>query len=127
MSEDRYTPPVTPVEIEHRMLKLMQSNATAYQMLRDAETEYARLKTPLGLARARARFEAKRKATEGEKWNEGDREAYVLQQTEQLQLEWDLAELKVKAAKSMVAQVSNEMELIRSLSASVRNSMNLGS
>lgn len=124
---EQYRPPVTPVEIEHRMIGLMRSNAEAYTALREAEAEYARLKTPRAVAMARARGEATAKARDDDmKWNEADREAFVLLKTEEIQVAWDMAELKVKSAKALVAQVANELELIRSLSASVRNSMQMG-
>ena len=124
---EQYKPPVTPVEIEHRMIALMRSNAAAFEALREAEEEYAKLKTPRAVAMARARGRATDLAKDDDrKWNEADREAFVLLETEDLQVAWDMAELKVKSAKSLVAQVANELELIRSLSASVRNSMQMG-
>lgn len=119
-----YRPIVTPAQIEQRMLDCMAANANAHETLRQAETAYAQAKTPLALARAKARFKATEKARELDaKWNEGDREAYVLLETEELQSQWEMAELHVKLAKSLVAQVANEIELLRSISASVRNSL----
>lgn len=121
---ERYRPPVTPAEIEGRMIDCMQANANSHDTLRRAEEEYAAAKMPLALARAKARFKATERARELDaKWNEGDREAYVLMETVDEQQAWDLAELHVKMAKSMVSQVANEIELLRSISASVRNSL----
>lgn len=109
------------------MIKLMRANADAFEALRAAESEYAHLKTPRAVAMARARGRATEIAKDDDrKWNEADREAFVLLETEELQIAWDMAELKVKSAKALIQQVANELELIRSLSASVRNSMQMG-
>ena len=122
----QYAPPVTPMDIEKRMLRLVEANIQATQWLQEAEGEHAERVAQFEIAKARAYL--KTFIPEDQKgWTEGRRAAFAADSTADLRMDLAAAESKRSSARARVKAVQTEIDLVRSISASVRNSMELGS
>lgn len=115
-----YEPPLTPVQVEQKLLDLVQQNLRAYQDLRDAEHNYEALKAEFQIAYARARLAT---YADNASWTVGRRDDVATVETEDLRLQLAGAEAVVKAARAKASAVRVQSDLIRSIGLSVRVSM----
>lgn len=118
-----YEPPLTPVQVEQRLLDLVQQNLRAYQDLRDAEHAYEVAKAEHQIAYAKARLET---YADHKDWNVGRRDDVATVATEDLRLRLAAAEAVVKSARAKAAAVRTQADLVRSIGLSVRTSMEVG-
>lgn len=123
MTTAMYEPPLTPVQVEHKLLELVQHNQRAYQDLRDAEHAYEAVKAEHQIAYAKARLAT---YAEHKDWTVGRRDDYATAATEDLRLQLAGAEAVVKSARAKAAAVRTQADLVRSIGLSVRTSMEVG-
>lgn len=123
---ETYRPPVTPVEIENRLIQFMQANANAYEWLEKSELSIPKLEIAYELCKARAFIACDDKTeADGKAWTVPRKEAYVVEACAEKKLELRTAEAELKAAKARTKRIENDLEALRSLSASIRNSMGM--
>ncbi|MFE5369204.1 hypothetical protein [Streptomyces mirabilis] len=120
---EAYAPPLTPVQVEAKLLDLVQQNLRAYQDLREAEHNYESAKARHQIAAARARLAT---YADHKDWTVGRRDDVAMVETEGLRLELAGAEAVVKSARAKASAVRTQADLIRSIGLSVRTSMEVG-
>jgi hypothetical protein len=124
---DIYRPPVTPAEIELRLIEFMKANSSAYEWLEKSELEIAKLEVAYEVAKAKGYIDCDGLTNlEGKPWTVDRVKAQVTSDTAEQALALRIAEANLKAAKSRCKRIENDLEALRSLSASIRNSLSLG-
>ena len=123
MTTATYDPPLTPVQVERKLLELIQSNQRAYVDLRDAEHAYEVAKAEHQIAYARARLDT---YGDHKDWTVGRRDDVATVATEDLRLKLAAAEAVVKSARAKASAVKVQADLVRSIGLSVRTSMAVG-
>jgi hypothetical protein len=114
----------TPASIERRMMYLSKAMDEAVVYLNEAEKDYKMLKAQYELAAAEARYRVKEKyATQGLKATVQDCADEALMSTKNEYLALALSETTANAAKENRRRLEMQIEIARSVSASVRSSM----
>lgn len=117
---------VTPAQIEARLYALSKEIDGAHEELVRCETAYHRKKSEyeVSMARSRMQYAAKSSPT-GRNYTIQDRDDMALLENESLHFEINVLEAQVKAARNNAARIRVQVDLTRSMSASVRTSMEL--
>lgn len=117
---------VTPAQIEARLYALSKEIDAAHEELVVAEREYHRSKADYELAMARSRMSyASKSSPTGKNYTVQEREDLALLENDAAHFTVNLAEAKVKAARSNAVRIRVQVDLTRSMSASVRTSMDV--
>lgn len=117
---------VTPAQIEARLYALSKELDAAHEEVNKCEMEY-HLKTAeyeVSMARSRMTYAGKSSPT-GKNYTIQEREDIALMENENLHFDKNIIEARVKAARNNMARIRVQVDLTRSMSASVRTSMDL--
>ena len=117
---------VTPQQIEARLYALSKEIDAAHDELVATESEYHRKKAEyeVCMARSRMNYAAKSSPT-GKNYTIQERDDLALLENENLHFDVNLVEARVKAARNNASRIRVQVDLTRSMSASVRTSMDL--
>ena len=117
---------VTPAQIEARLYALSKEIDSAHEELVAAERDYHKAKADYELAMAKSRMlYASRSSPTGKNYTVQEREDLALLDNDALHFSVNLVEARVKAARSNASRIRVQVDLTRSMSASVRTSMDL--
>jgi hypothetical protein len=117
---------VTPAQIEARLYALSKEIDEAHQELVRCETEYHRKKAEYEVCMARSRMSyASKSSPTGKNYTIQERDDLALLDNENLHFDVNLIEAQVKAARNNAARIRVQVDLTRSMSASVRTSLDL--
>lgn len=113
--------PMTPVEVEDRLVRLDLALEEAFKELDEAEYEYHQTKVDLelGLAAARMALAGTGKMTVQEK------EDRALVANEEQARTMAVVDARVKAARANIAKLRTQADIVRSIGAGLRTSMDL--
>ena len=117
---------VTPQQIESRLYTLSKEVDEAHQGLVDTEREFPELTAyyEVDMARSRILLASKSSPT-GKNYTVGEREDMALVENAEAHFKIATIEAQVKAARANVQRLKTQVEIARSMSASVRSSMEL--
>jgi multidrug efflux pump subunit AcrA (membrane-fusion protein) len=117
---------VTPQQIESRLYALSKEVDEAHQGLVDTEREFHELTAyyEVDMARSRILLASKSSPT-GKNYTVGEREDMALVENAETHFKIATIEAQVKAARANVQRLKTQVEIARSMSASVRSSMEL--
>jgi multidrug efflux pump subunit AcrA (membrane-fusion protein) len=117
---------VTPQQIESRLYALSKEVDEAHQGLVDTEREFHELTAyyEVDMARSRILLASKSSPT-GKNYTVGEREDMALVENAEAHFKIATIEAQVKAARANVQRLKTQVEIARSMSASVRSSMEL--
>jgi multidrug efflux pump subunit AcrA (membrane-fusion protein) len=117
---------VTPQQIESRLYTLSKEVDEAHQGLVDTEREFHELTAyyEVDMARSRILLASKSSPT-GKNYTVGEREDMALVENAEAHFKIATIEAQVKAARANVQRLKTQVEIARSMSASVRSSMEL--
>lgn len=117
---------VTPQQIEQRLYDLSKDVDKAHQDLVDCEMEFHKLTADYEVGIAKSRIEYARKSSPtGRNYTVAEREDLALIENQEQHFALAIVEAKVKAARANVSRLKTQVEIARSMSASVRSSMEL--
>ena len=117
---------VTPQQIESRLYTLSKEVDQAHQDLVEAELDFHRGTAEYEVAMARSRISLAGKSSPGGRnYTVAEREDMAVIENEQQHYAIAVVEAKVKAARANVSRLKTQVEIARSMSASVRSSMEL--
>lgn len=117
---------VTPQQIESRLYTLSKDVDQAHQDLVEAELEFHKGTAEYEVAMARSRMSLAGKSSPGGRnYTVAEREDMAVIENEQFHYAIAITEAKVKAARANVNRLKTQVEIARSMSASVRSSMEL--
>jgi outer membrane murein-binding lipoprotein Lpp len=117
---------VTPQQIEARLYALSKEIDAAHEELAQCEGEYHRKKAEYEVCMARSRMSyAAKSSPTGKNYTIQERDDLALLENENLHFDVNLIEARVKAARNNAARIRVQVDLTRSMSASVRTSMDL--
>lgn len=118
---------ITPANVEARLLELSGQVAEAYEWLRQVDANYGKLKATYEIEFARAYLAtADQYGPTGKPLTVADREKTAIVATENLRFDLAAEETKAKAARSRVDELRVLTDIARSVSASVRLSIEAG-
>jgi hypothetical protein len=117
---------ITPQQIEARLYGLSKEIDVAHGELNKCESDYHAKKSlyEVSMARTRMTYASKSSPT-GKNYTIQERDDMALLENETLHFEVNVIEARVKAARNNVARLRVQVDLTRSMSASVRTSMEL--
>jgi len=117
---------VTPQQIESRLYVLSKEVDEAHQGLVEAERDFhlGTAQYEIAMARSRITFASKSSPT-GKNYTVGEREDMAIIENSNLHFQIATVEAQVKAARANVQRLKTQVEIARSMSASVRSSMEL--
>jgi multidrug efflux pump subunit AcrA (membrane-fusion protein) len=117
---------VTPQQIESRLYTLSKEVDEAHEGLVDTEREFHELTAyyEVDMARSRILLASKSSPT-GKNYTVGEREDMALVENAEAHFKIATIEAQVKAARANVQRLKTQVEIARSMSASVRSSMEL--
>ena len=117
---------VTPQQIESRLYTLSKEVDQAHQDLVEVEQVFHRETAYYEVDMARSRISlASKSAPNGKNYTVGEREDMALIENAEAHFKIATAEAQVKAARANVNRLKTQVEIARSMSASVRSSMEL--
>jgi hypothetical protein len=117
---------VTPQQIEARLYALSKEIDAAHEELNKCESEYHLKKAEYEVSMARSRMTyASKSSPTGKNYTIQERDDMALLDNENLHFDVNIIEAKVKAARNNSARIRVQVDLTRSMSASVRTSMDL--
>ena len=117
---------VTPQQIESRLYALSKEVDQAHQDLVEAERLFHQETAYYEVDMARSRITlASKSAPNGKNYTVGEREDMALIENAEAHFKIATAEAQVKAARANVNRLKTQVEIARSMSASVRSSMEL--
>lgn len=117
---------VTPQQIESRLYALSKEVDQAHQDLVDAERQFHETTAYYEVDMARSRIVlASKSAPNGKNYTVGEREDMALIENAETHFKIATVEAQVKAARANVNRLKTQVEIARSMSASVRSSMEL--
>ena len=117
---------VTPQQIESRLYTLSKEVDQAHQDLVEAEREFHETTAYYEVDMARSRIMlASKSAPNGKNYTVGEREDMALIENAETHFKIATVEARVKAARANVSRLKTQVEIARSMSASVRSSMEL--
>ena len=110
---------ITPLKVQERLFNLSHQIDENYKDLVQDETDYHRIKSQYEIAMARSRI----KLSDGKHTAQG-REDLALLENEDLHFELATMEAKIKATRGLTNKLKTQVEITRSISASIANEMN---
>lgn len=113
---------VTPAMVERRLYELSKAIDEAHDGLVESENDYAVTKAALEIAMAKSRM---RNSHPDLKMTVGMRDDQALIENEAVHMKVAISEAGVKANRANVARLRTQVDIARSLSVSVRTSMEL--
>lgn len=117
---------VTPQQIESRLYTLSKEVDQAHQDLVEAERQFHETTAYYEVDMARSRITlASKSAPNGKNYTVGEREDMALIENAETHFKIATVEAQVKAARANVSRLKTQVEIARSMSASVRSSMEL--
>ena len=118
--------PVTPAEVERKMIQLSGQLDICQQDLERAEKNYADLKAQheIGLAKSRINL-ASKKNEAGKALTATEKDDFALIENEDTHLLLASAEALVKASRANASRLKTQVDLARSIGSSVRSSMEI--
>ena len=117
---------VTPQQIESRLYTLSKEVDQAHLDLVEAERQFHELIAYYEVDMARSRIVlASKSAPNGKNYTVGEREDMALIENAETHFRMATIEAQVKAARANVSRLKTQVEIARSMSASVRSSMEL--
>jgi len=117
---------VTPQQIEARLYALSKEIDGAHEELNKCESEYHQKKAEYEVCMARSRMTyASKSSPTGKNYTVQERDDLALLENENLHFEINIIEARVKAARNNNSRIRVQVDLTRSMSASVRTSMEL--
>lgn len=114
--------PISPMQIEKRLADLSRDIDESHKDLVNAEQVYHTTKASLEIAMARARMS---RSHPDMKLTSVQREDEALIQNADAFMELAIAEAQVKAARANVNRIRTQVDIARSISVSVRSSLEL--
>jgi hypothetical protein len=114
--------PISPMQIEKRLADLSREIEEAHKELIAAEQTYHVSKASLEIAMARARMSVSHPDI---KLTSVQREDEALIQNSEAHMQLAIAEAQVKAARANNNRIRTQVDIARSISVSVRSSMEL--
>ncbi len=117
---------VTPQQIESRLYALSKEVDDAHEGLVTAEREFHQTTAEYEIAIARTRISlASKSSPTGKNYTVGEREDMAIIENADQHFKIAVMEAQVKAARANVQRLKTQVEIARSMSASVRSSMEL--
>lgn len=117
---------VTPQQIEARLYALSKEIDESHESLVDCERVFHETTAKYEIAMARSRIElASKSSPTGKNYTVGEREDMALIENADFHFQIATVEAQVKAARANVFRLKTQVEIARSMSASVRSSMEL--
>ncbi len=117
---------VTPQQIESRLYALSKEVDEAHEGLITTEREFHEITAHYEVAMARSRIVlASKSSPTGKNYTVGEREDMALVENAEAHFKIATIEAQVKAARANVQRLKTQVEIARSMSASVRSSMEL--
>jgi hypothetical protein len=117
---------VTPQQIESRLYALSKEVDEAHEGLVTAEREFHQSTAEYEIAIARTRISlASKSSPTGKNYTVGEREDMAIIENADQHFKIAVMEAQVKAARANVQRLKTQVEIARSMSASVRSSMEL--
>jgi hypothetical protein len=117
---------VTPQQIESRLYALSKEVDEAHEGLVTAEREFHQTTAEYEIAIARTRISlASKSSPTGKNYTVGEREDMAIIENADQHFKIAVMEAQVKAARANVQRLKTQVEIARSMSASVRSSMEL--
>ena len=117
---------VTPQQIESRLYALSKEVDEAHEGLVTAEREFHQTTAEYEIAIARTRISlASKSSPTGKNYTVGEREDIAIIENADQHFKIAVMEAQVKAARANVQRLKTQVEIARSMSASVRSSMEL--
>ena len=117
---------VTPQQIEARLYALSKEIDGPNEELNKCESEYHLKKSEYEVSMARSRMSyASKSSPTGKNYTIQERDDLALLDNENLHFDVNIIEARVKAARNNVSRLRVQVDLTRSMSASVRTSMDL--
>ena len=117
---------VTPAQIEARLYALSKEIDGAHEELVRCENAYHNKKAEYEIAMAKSRLHyAAKSSPTGKNYTIQERDDLALLENGQLHFEVSAIEAQVKAARNNAARIRVQVDLTRSMSASVRTSMDI--
>ena len=125
MTED--FPILTPTQIEQQLRSLSRQIGLAQQENADIEMSYSTKKAQLEISMARTRLKyADMSKPNGKNHTADERTDLAVIENEQLFRDVAVEEAKVKASRGRINQLNTQTDIARSVSTSVRTSMQVG-
>lgn len=117
---------VTPAQIEARLYALSKEIDSAHDELVACEADYHRKRAEYEVSMARSRMNyASKSSPTGKNYTVQERDDLALLENENLHFDVNILEARVKAARNNASRIRVQVDLTRSMSASVRTSMEL--
>ena len=117
---------VTPQQIEARLYALSKEVDEGHESLVTTEREFHQTTAEYEIAMARTRISlASKSSPTGKNYTVGEREDMAIIENADQHFKMATLEAQVKAARANVQRLKTQVEIARSMSASVRNSMEL--
>jgi hypothetical protein len=117
---------VTPQQIEARLYALSKEVDEVHESLVVCEREFHQTTAEYEVAMAKSRITlANKSSPTGKNYTVGEREDMALIENAEQHFKIAVVEAQVKAARANVSRLKTQVEIARSMSASVRSSMDL--
>jgi hypothetical protein len=117
---------VTPAQIEARLYALSKEIDEGHEILVNTEREFHQTTAEYEVAMARTRISlASKSSPTGKNYTVGEREDIAIIENADQHFKIATIEAQVKAARANVQRLKTQVEIARSMSASVRTSMEL--
>jgi hypothetical protein len=117
---------ITPAQIEKRLYELSQEMDQAHTQMVEDETHLNYTKAKYEIAMARTRLElASKSSPTGKNYTVGEREDMALIHNEELHLALSIADTQAKASKSNMARIRTQVDITRSISSSIKATLEL--
>lgn len=117
---------VTPQQIEARLYALSKEVDEGHESLVQAEQAFHQMTAEYEVAMARSRISwASKSSPTGKNYTVGEREDMAIIENSEQHFMIATVEAQVKAARANVQRLKTQVEIARSMSASVRSSMDL--
>jgi hypothetical protein len=117
---------VTPQQIEARLYALSKEVDEGHENLVQAEQAFHQMTAEYEVAMARSRISmASKSSPTGKNYTVGEREDMAIIENSEQHFMIATVEAQVKAARANVQRLKTQVEIARSMSASVRSSMDL--
>jgi hypothetical protein len=117
---------VTPQQIEARLYALSKEVDEGHESLVQAEQAFHQMTAEYEVAMARSRISwASKSSPTGKNYTVGEREDMAIIENAEQHFMIATVEAQVKAARANVQRLKTQVEIARSMSASVRSSMEL--
>lgn len=118
--------PLLPADVELQLRYLSRKIFAAQKENADIEKSYAQAKANLEVKMAKSRLKyAGESKTNGKNYTVDEREDHAIEDNEEAYLALAIEEAKVKASRGLINSLATQTDIVRSVSSSVKASMNL--